>query len=777
MNNQSTKNDQIEAIIHPEEFALAEGENERISNDDSHASSSSSVEYFSDSDDSDSTSEENILLTKTVLWDETEDAVSKNNSDSTNNVDLRFGYVYIIHLHLKYDPWFRDRAFEVSVKVTCEQRFEIVGEKNVDRLIYSYLSQSDVVGYGSAILFVRPHEEFYDLATGLHTTEGPAYTAARILFDSHGKAMRILNEQLVKQEDTDLGGFLSIFNISIHPLHRGKDLGLRMMHEMLGFLKDPPLLEDFLIQQNPRRQQHSLARWTLAAVVPCPQGRYSNRCWKSWRLKYHIPEDKVDAGEGDIQSLAIYFARLGFVQAGRNRMDARVWILSRGMYFGEANLWSSRTGHGLWADKKGTAKSVNVFEVPSELQDERLQYIFGRVEYLIQKHKAYQAQIASELERVNLKQSQGKVFPHASVDIHTVNSNTISTNIMKAAELQQLRKNVPKKCRKMIQRIFRDAFPSSDAIDKSLAIHFFAFHVSDDDTTILETLIELGGNINCLDRNNQTPLHAAVQGLRYPAIKKLLSAGANPELRDSQDMTPLDLLLHNRKQLHKFWKASGRDGLLNKAEDVIPFVDLAKALYEHRRRQDSDQRSFPINGWFTPRMAQLLQITAQQEYLRIATRLIMLKWGFVENNECQLVKEQANHNIPFNTANNMSGSDSSLALSNGFKLNWSTIFQLLHRKRPPTVHNINGFISEAYFWDFDLKISKQMDTLVAFENSGGRIEHVVDALLGISESNWNNFEKDGDFVLMTHAQKDKLSACPKSPLDGLFDIARVMCTV
>jgi hypothetical protein len=58
----------------------------------------------------------------------------------------------------------------------------------------------------------------------------------------------------------------------------------------------------------------------------------------------------------------------------------------------------------------------------------------------------------------------------------------------------------------------------------------------------------------------------------------LLSAGANPELRDSQDMTPLDLLLYKQMQMHKFRKASGRDGFLNKAEGVIPFVDLAKAL-------------------------------------------------------------------------------------------------------------------------------------------------------------------------------------------------------
>jgi hypothetical protein len=176
-------------------------------------------------------------------------------------------------------------------------------------------------------------------------------------------------------------------------------------------------------------------------------------------------------------------------------------------------------------------------------------------------------------------------------------------------------------------------------------------------------------------------------------------------------------------------------------------------------------------------MAQLLQITAQQEYLRLATRLIMLKWGLAENKGYQLVKELAIQNIPFNTAEKRSGSDSSLALYNGCELIWSTIFQLLHRKRPPTVHNINRFISEAYFWSFDLKISKHMDTLIAFENSGRRIEHVVDALLDISESSSNNFEKDGDFVLMTHAQKDKLSSCLKSPLDGLFDIARVMCTV
>lgn len=108
-----------------------------------------------------------------------------------------------------------------------------------------------------------------------------------------------------------------------------------------------------------------------------------------------------------------------------------------------------------------------------------------------------------------------------------------------------------------------------------------------------------------------------------------------------------------------------------------------------------------------------------------------------------------------------------VALSKGFILICSTVAQLLHRKQPPTVQNIKDFISATYFWNLDLKISKQTDTLNSFYQAGGKIEYVLDALLHISEQAWDASDEDG--------LHEKIKTLPASSLDGVFDVVWYMC--
>ena len=79
--------------------------------------------------------------------------------------------------------------------------------------------------------------------------------------------------------------------------------------------------------------------------------------------------------------------------------------------------------------------------------------------------------------------------------------------------------------------------------DKSTALHYLLSKNSDDNVDILDLLLENGADINMTAPYNYTALHFAAGAGALKSVKKLLSAGINPNCVDSRLVTPLHLLL------------------------------------------------------------------------------------------------------------------------------------------------------------------------------------------------------------------------------------------
>ena len=95
-------------------------------------------------------------------------------------------------------------------------------------------------------------------------------------------------------------------------------------------------------------------------------------------------------------------------------------------------------------------------------------------------------------------------------------------------------------CRKLIEL---GANVNAAHTDKSTALHYLLSKNSDDNVDILDLLLENGADINMTAPYNYTALHFAAGAGALKSVKKLLSAGINPNCVDSRLVTPLHLLL------------------------------------------------------------------------------------------------------------------------------------------------------------------------------------------------------------------------------------------
>ncbi len=61
------------------------------------------------------------------------------------------------------------------------------------------------------------------------------------------------------------------------------------------------------------------------------------------------------------------------------------------------------------------------------------------------------------------------------------------------------------------------------------------------DHSVVQVLLEFGGDIHGQTSEGYTPLHVAAMCGRVDAVKKLLDYGADPLVYDDEDMLPLEL--------------------------------------------------------------------------------------------------------------------------------------------------------------------------------------------------------------------------------------------
>jgi hypothetical protein len=191
-------------------------------------------------------------------------------------------------------------------------------------------------------LLHRPSPSFFEEADAV---SGELQFLATLFCESNGTASRIHHEMLDNDPDTvRQGGFLHLERVAIDPQHRGKDLGLRFIHEVLMALNH---------------------KWTLAVMEPYSLRDFQNQ----WSESFSSADDEwIGSQQAKTQAIQRHFLRMGFAQAGNSNGREKAWFLTRTTYMANADPIKS------WLSKEDSKKIIihepPVIEEPKGLDKE-----------------------------------------------------------------------------------------------------------------------------------------------------------------------------------------------------------------------------------------------------------------------------------------------------------------------------------------------------------------------------------------------------------------------
>ena len=330
---------------------------------------------------------------------------------------------YRLHLRLLECRYFDKSGFCVTVELRqkLNEKASLTTVEAVDRIIHSYVPESEVLGLCVAPVMLRPYDDFFDIAD-LYGIEDEV----RTFCNSYGVANRCLNPKLQESsEAVQRGAVIDFQVVEIHPDHCGKDLSLRMMHEVLEFVDFAASIrqDDPILDQYPRFVPDEKFRWSLA--ITRPQLLNIEHC-DFWSIKVirqlgykGTAAQKDQWAQERVHKLVCHFARFGFCQAGRNVDQRKDWFLTREMRDASfTNARSSattanvatktatkkrkRSGEQLsspgpslkrmkfWLDKKAT-QSLEYYgepEVDKRHRGIRLEFVKALEEFFVSKHEA-----------------------------------------------------------------------------------------------------------------------------------------------------------------------------------------------------------------------------------------------------------------------------------------------------------------------------------------------------------------------------------------------------
>jgi hypothetical protein len=215
-------------------------------------------------------------------------------------------------------------------------------------------SNNETVAVLKGALLRRPQACFYEEADAV----SPTLQEVSIAFcDSDGTASRVKHPKLVNDPCVKGGGLFKINTVEVKASHKGNDLGLRLLHEVLVLL------------------QHE---WTLTVMIPGALGTTS--CY--WPENGSKDVEQLDEDEEELsaeQKTALkdinrkiqkQFSRMGFVQAGRDPDLVNKWFLTSTMYFGcdittATTSTESHTAMDRWLSKEDVI-SLDILEAPEK---------------------------------------------------------------------------------------------------------------------------------------------------------------------------------------------------------------------------------------------------------------------------------------------------------------------------------------------------------------------------------------------------------------------------
>eukprot|EP00977_Amphora_coffeiformis_P003809 scaffold765_cov160-Amphora_coffeaeformis.AAC.10 len=314
------------------------------------------------------------------------------------------------------------------------------------------------VGYLTAFWLPRPVTNgFHEMADSV--SDELAELAA-MFCNRRGHVTRI--DTGLRGLDVTDGGLLQIYSLEVKgPGHAGKcDLGLHLVHETLKLLKD---------------------EWNIAVMVPLLLGVHIQQ-WPTFHNRLtidpHAHEHSKEQTEG-LKAAHVkikrHFARMGFVQAGRNSEHHHAWYLTAPAYFGKDN--TARDGEKAmkqWKSKQ-EVESLDIFVAPDKHQPDGV-----------------------------------------DAELHDLVVGGDSPN--------------PDTVRKLVQK--RKA-----SIHRSRAL--FVAAANNDSSLLKLLVEELKGNVNETDENRNTPLHVAAMMLSLLSIEYLVGHGARKDSVHDKGHTPL----------------------------------------------------------------------------------------------------------------------------------------------------------------------------------------------------------------------------------------------
>lgn len=188
------------------------------------------------------------------------------------------------------------------------------GRSGAYEITVSLKFSGNVVGYLSGnFISSRPDPNFY---WNTEPVDAELWKVTKIFCDSRGVASRINHPILQSSKSKHEGGLLHISKIEVHPDHKGKDLGLYMIHHAFVFLR---------------------GEWSLAIIVP---GILSSTSWHHegavrslspwWKGTPEEEREREKKVEDALVKLSQYYARMGFLQASKKHPG--VWFLTSDHY-------------------------------------------------------------------------------------------------------------------------------------------------------------------------------------------------------------------------------------------------------------------------------------------------------------------------------------------------------------------------------------------------------------------------------------------------------------
>lgn len=532
--------------------------------------------------------------------------------------------------------------------------------------------EKEKIGYLIGHLLERPNQNFWEYADAISEE---LERLASTFCDLNGVASRVEHPRLKEAPPcVSWGGFLHIETIEVKSDHQGHDLGLQIIHETLVFLKND---------------------WSL--VVMEPGTLSSHVCkWKENSRKRKFCQVKTQQDEAVTSGLikiSRHWARMGFAQAGRSATLCSAWFMTSDWYF-QPDVSEPNDPKKRWIPKNEASSTIDVYVPPKKVEPTGLdKELVEAVQDMTQRNNSrttvYLMSVLSGLPPTSAAES----------------TSTIESLVKRGA-----------------------------SIDKSHALHMAAAN-SNEEASILEILIRLGGNVDSHDDDGNTPLHVAAGVMTEPAITVLVRSGASLQATNLDGDTPLQSFMKIVERSNGY---AQRFRLPPREVDVLPKLACARALMA------PDAQAVLLEGWLSPRMREVLRNTAQITYEEITT-----------STPVELHRMECTEYIPEETLTQVTK-----ASSKKFYDGWGAIFccvaGLLNEGLAPTVQRIKDAFTGKYDDDYQCFIEK-----------GGLIEFALDAILDISE----NILIDPDIL----TDLKDIDFLPTTPLDMQFDIARFMC--